>query len=243
MVRRVSFEICFVALWTLTLASTNQVPLLAQKDTHAVPSDEAKKLREKGRQTGARGDYSEALTLFTQAMNLAPDWPHPVYDRATTYLWMKNFEAALADYKRTLELAPGGFFTAHVAVDTLLREQRGEFPPGLYRVYLLLEPEQDRERRRTVLEELVEKFPRFAPGWQRFAELAATPHERLQRIEAGLAATPDPSTLGMLKLNQAATLQALGKRDAATEILQALVSDPKSTTSVRVLAKMTLTSK
>jgi tetratricopeptide (TPR) repeat protein len=236
------FHIAFVAMWMLTLTWTHGT-LQAQKEPNAVPSDEAKALHAEAREAGARGDYAAALTLLTKAAALAPDWPYPVYDRAFTHVLMNNFAAALADYQETLKLAPRGFFTAHVAVDTVLRENRGEFPPGLYLAYVMLEFEQDRERRPTILQEIVNKFPRFAPGWEKFAEFADTPQERLERIEVGLAADPDPETLGTLKLNQAAALEGLGKPDAAADILRALVSDPKSTLATVSLAKFMLTRK
>lgn len=61
----------------------------------------AKALHQQGRDAGGRGNYEEALALFTRAAGLEPRWPYPVYDRAYTHLLMKNFDAALADYRRT----------------------------------------------------------------------------------------------------------------------------------------------
>jgi hypothetical protein len=107
----------------------------------------------------------------------------------------------------------------------------------------MLDAEQDRERQRVVLQQIVEKVPRFAPGWQKFSNFAATPNERLERIDAGLAADPDPETLGMLKLNKAEVLRGLGKQNEATEILRALVTDPKSTLATISLPKVLLNSK
>lgn len=237
------FRMLFGVLSALTLACANQSTGHAQKERDALPSPEAQALHERGRVAGARGDHTEALTLFSKAAALAPRWPYPLYDRAFTHLLMKNSDAALADYRDTLKLAPRGFFTAHVAVDTLVREKRGEFPSGLYLAFVALETEPDPDRKRDVLEQMVEKFPRFAPGWQKFAELAETPTERLKRIEAGLAVDPDPETSGMLKLNQAAALHALGKTDAAIHLLRALVNDPGTTLSVESLAKTMLTRK
>ena len=111
-------------------------------DGEAVPVA-AKALHQQAREAGERGNYEEALVLLTRAASLAPRWPYPVYDRAYTHLLMKSFDAALADYRRTADLAPRGFFTTLTAVDTLVREQKGEFPQGLYLAYLMLEPIQD----------------------------------------------------------------------------------------------------
>ena len=241
--RRAPFRILVSVLYGLTLGCSAEGTAGAQKGPDAVVPPESKALHDKGREAGARGDHAQALALFSKAAAIAPDWPYPIYDRAFTHLLMSNSEAALADYQETLRLAPRGFFNAHVAVDTLLREKRGEFPSGLYFAYVMLQAEQNPERRRDVVQQLVEKFPRFAPAWQTFAEFAETPTQSLQRIEAGLAADPDPVTWGMLKLNQAAALKALGKPDAATEILRALVSDSRTTLATESLAKAMLTRK
>jgi hypothetical protein len=155
---------------------------------------------------------------------------------------MKNAAAALEDYRRTLELSPRGFFTAHVAVDALQREQRGELPPGFYFAYSMLEFMPDAQRRQ-VIPQLVEKFPRFAPAWLEFAKLAETPQERLKRIEAGLAAQPDADTRGMLRLNQALTLRQLGQNAAAESIIKELAGDPRSTIAVEAWAKSLLAKK
>ena len=237
---RVPHHTAVAAAWMLTLACSELAVAQTQKESGVVPSAEAKALHDKGREAGGRGDYPVALKFFTDAAAQAPDWPYPVYDRAFTHLLMNNPDAALLDYQETLKRSPRGFFTAHVAVDTLLREKRGEFPAGLYLAYSMLDAEPDRERQRMVLQQIVEKFPRFAPGWQKYSDFAATPNERLERINAGLAADPDPETLGLLKLNKAEVLRALGKQDEATEILRALVSDPMSTLAAVAWAKVLL---
>ena len=45
-----------------------------------------------------------------------------------------------------------------------------QFPPGLYFAYATLEAEENPERRRAVLQQIVEKITRFAPGWQQLAD-------------------------------------------------------------------------
>jgi predicted Zn-dependent protease len=59
--------------------------------------------------------------LLTRAAERAPRWPYPVYDRAFTYLLMKDFDSALSDYRRTLELAPAWQKFADLATDTAAR--------------------------------------------------------------------------------------------------------------------------
>jgi len=208
-------------------------------DGEAVPP-EANALHQQGRQTGARGNHHEAVALFTRAAERAPRWPYPVYDRAFTYLLMKDLDAALSDYRRTLELSPRGFFTAVPAVDTLAREQQGEFPPGLYLAYVMLETVNDRSQRRHLLAQFVEKYPGFAPGWQKFADVADDNTLRLEAIEKGLAAKPDPHTKGMLLLNKALALNGSGSPDIAVRLLTELVASPDSAPDTEALARVVL---
>src|SRR5262245_36182518 len=95
-------------------------------------SAEAESLHSRGREAGGRDDYALALTLFTKAAELDPEWPYPVYDRAFIHLLMGDSEAARADYQKTVTLAPRGFFKAISAVDALTKEKGGQFPEGTY---------------------------------------------------------------------------------------------------------------
>lgn len=205
----------------------------------SAPPD-ARALHQQGREAGARGNYTDALALFTKAAEISPRWPYPLYDRAYTHLLMKNFDAALSDYQRTADLAPRGFFTTLTAVDTLVREQNGEFPRGLYLAYLMLEPIHDRAQRRSLLEQFVDKYPGFAPGWHKFADLFENGADRLKAIDKGLAANPDRETKGMLLLNKALVLHGSGDRHMAVGLLSELVADPDSTFGTEALAKTTL---
>jgi tetratricopeptide (TPR) repeat protein len=208
-------------------------------DGEGVPL-EAKALHQQGREAGSRGSYDEALKLLTKAADLAPRWPYPVYDRAYTHLLTKNFDAAFSDYRRTADLAPRGFFTTLTAVDILVREQKGEFPQGLYLAYLMLEPIHDPAQRRDLLGQFIDKYPRFAPGWQKLADLVENSTDRLKAIDKGLAASPDPETKGMLLLNKALVLQSSGNYDGAVRLMSELVADPDSTLATETLAKSML---
>jgi tetratricopeptide (TPR) repeat protein len=203
-------------------------------------SPEANALHQQGREAGARGNYTDALVLFTKAAEIAPRWPYPLYDRACTHLLMKNFAAALSDYLATADLTPRGFFTTLTAVDTLVRERNGEFPQGLYLAYLMLEPIRDTAQRRHLLQQFIDKYPGFAPGWQKFANLVENESERLKAIDKGLAANPDRETKGMLLLNKALVLQNSANRDMAVRLLNELVADLDSTFATEALAKAML---
>jgi hypothetical protein len=72
------------------------------------------------------------LSLLTEAANLDPAWPYPIYDRAFTHLLKGEIDEALRDYERTVELSPRGFYVAAQAIDMLRHEATGELPEGLF---------------------------------------------------------------------------------------------------------------
>ena len=200
---------------------------------------EAERLHREGRAAGARGDYETAASLLTRAAELAPSWPHPYYDRAFTHLLQDDFEAALRDYRKTMELAPGGFFTAEVAVDTLTREATGEFFSGLYAAFAMLE-HMPVDQRRAIVAQLVEKLPSFAPAWNEHADSVTDPVQRLEAIEKGLAARPDRDTRGFLIIKKAMTMSALGDTDGAARLLHQLASDSSAPANTRAGAEFAL---
>jgi tetratricopeptide (TPR) repeat protein len=227
---------------TLTLEELRTVVGKVRWEIHggsSVPAD-ATRLHEEGRAAGARGDYEAAVSLLTSAAQLAPSWPYPVYDRAFTHLLRHDLDAALRDYRRTVELAPGGFFTAEVALDTLTRESAGEFPPGLYAAFARLE-HMPRDERDAIAAQLVEKVPSFSPGWNEHADFVTDAVRRLGIIENGLAASPDPHTRGLLMVKKAMTMSSLGDTDAAVGILQQLASASTRSLSTRAAAEFVLT--
>jgi hypothetical protein len=201
---------------------------------------EAQALHERGRLAGSSGEYEHAVALFTEACELAPAWPYPVYDRAFTRLLAHDVDGARADYRRTVDLAPRGFFTAITALDTLVREQKGELPGGTYLAYLSLEWTSDRARKRELVHQIVERAPRFAPGWKELALLADQGPERLRAIDTGLTAEPDVETKGMLMINKALTLYHQGDRESAVRLLGELALDPASTLATEHLSKAML---
>jgi tetratricopeptide (TPR) repeat protein len=203
------------------------------------PPPDAARLRDEGRTAGERGDHAEAIALFTQAAELAPKWPAPVYDRAFTYLLEQDFGAALADYRKTLDLSPRGYFVAAQAADMLAREEAGEFPPGSYLAFALLE-HAPREEKRAILEEVVQELPSHAPAWEAYAALIEDPAKLLAAVEQGLGACPDPYTLGMLLVRQALALNGLGRTEEAVAILQRLVESPGELLNTHAVAYLAL---
>jgi len=147
----------------------------------------ARSLHEKAREAGGQGDYKKCLEFLNKASALAPGWPYPVYDRAYTYLLMRDYDSARRDYQETVRLSPRGFFTAITAVDTLEKEKIVELPIGTYLAYVSLEWIQDSVQKEKAVRQLVKDLPQLAPGWKELATLVDD-KERLLTIEKGLAA-------------------------------------------------------
>jgi tetratricopeptide (TPR) repeat protein len=199
-------------------------------------SPEANQLHQDGRAAGERGDHDTAQSLLTKAAEIAPTWPYPIYDRAFSYLLQHKFDLALRDYQRTLELAPDGFFTAEVAVDTLTRESAGELRVGFYAAFAMLE-HMPKEQRASIVRQLVELLPSYAPSWNEHAQFVDDPRERLDVIQRGLAASPDRHTRGSLLVKKAHAMHSLGDPLAAMQLLQDLASDPTESLYTRALAE------
>ncbi len=201
---------------------------------------EAESLHKQARQAGGSGEYKKAITLLEKASGLAPAWPYPVYDMAFTYLLMKDAENARKHYRRTVELAPRGFFTAITALDALEREAKGDLPAGMYMAYLSLEWVDDPEKKAEAVSQLVKRVPSFAPAWKEQAMQAGTDAVMLAAIEKGLAANPDGETKGILLINKALIMDRGGDHDGAVRLLGELALDPASTYATEHLAKVTL---
>lgn len=184
---------------------------------------EAERLHTEGRAAGARGEHAAAIALFSEAAERDPRWAYPVYDRAFAHLCEQHFDAALDDYRKALELSPSGFFVARTAVDMLTREAAGEFPRGLYAAFAMLE-HMPREQQESIAGQMVEKFPSHAPAWELRARLLTDPAAKLDAIEHGLAARPDPDVRGALLVQQAMALNTVGDSTRALEILDPLTS-------------------
>jgi tetratricopeptide (TPR) repeat protein len=213
------------------------------RDTGTV-HPEAGRLHDEGRAAGEKGDHDAAIALFTEVAALDPAWPYPVYDRAFAHLFKKEFDAALGDYRRTLELAPSGFFLASTAADMLAREAAGEFPRGLYAAFAMLE-HMPKEQQLSIAEQLVQRFPTHAPAWELHAQSVEDPAARLEVIERGLGARPDPETRGSLLIQKAMALHFLGEREQALEILEpmtASIGDSLSAQSKAFLVLATIRS-
>lgn len=199
-------------------------------------------MHKQARQAGGAGEYQRAISLLERASTMAPSWPYPVYDLAFTYLLMKDAENARVYYRKTVELAPRGFFTALTALDALEREAKGELPDGTYLAFLSLEWMDDESIKASAVRHLVERIPGFAPVWKELAMQVDTDAEVLAAIEQGLAANPDGETKGILVINKALVLDRNGDHDGAIRLLGELALDPASTYATEHLAKVALAS-
>ena len=203
---------------------------------------QAHELHQRARKAGQAGNYQRALSLLDSASSLAPDWPYPIYDAAFTHLLMKNFDKALEDYRAVDRLAPRGFFTAKTAIDVLQKEAEGKFPRGLYLDYLRLEWINDEATKSEAIKKLVAAHPKFAPAWKEYALLCEDAEKKMEAIDKGLEAEPDPETRGLLLINKALALHSQGKRDVAIRMLGELCLSQDSTLGTQQIAKVSLAS-
>ena len=200
---------------------------------------EARRLHQAGREAGSRGDFLRALDLLDQALDLAPQWPYPVYDAAYSYLLLGEADVAEDLYERVDQMAPRGFFTCKTSLDTLRRERAGELFPGFARAYATTEW-MDPVKKRELLAGIVRQYPGFALAWKDFSLLLDDEGSQLNAIEQGLRGRPDPETLGVLLVNKAGILARRGERDTAVAILGELALSPQSTFGTEHLAKFAL---
>jgi tetratricopeptide (TPR) repeat protein len=218
------------------LSGTFKYEILGKSNVPA----EAESLHKQARQAGGAGEYKKAITLLERASSLAPTWPYPIYDMAFTYLLLNDAENARKNYRKTVELAPRGFFTAITALNTLDREAKGELPAGTYLAYVSLEWVDDPGKKAAAVRQMVKQIPGFAPAWKDLAMQADTDAAKLDAIDKGLTANPDGETKGILLINKALLLDRSGGHDHAVRLLGELALAPASTYATQHLAKVTL---
>ena len=192
------------------------------------PFDKAMQLHAQGRTSGEAGNFQEALKLFQQARELAPEWPLPVYDTALTYLLMGDTAKALPVYEQVDKLAPRGFSDTKRVIQCLRLEKSGRVPKGTFRQYIdvmRLRDAQEVERR---LRALAKAAPNFYPAWHELIGFEKDLDERERRIEKTLALKPDAGTRGQLLIYKAHFLRERGKPEEARKLFQALIDDPQS---------------
>jgi tetratricopeptide (TPR) repeat protein len=216
---------------------TGRVSYQIVSDQEVIP--EAKAFHDQGRAAGQRGEHGKAIQLFAKATEVDPDWPYPVYDAAFAFLLNGDAETAEEYYRRVDRLAPRGFFTTKVAVDSLRREREGSLPSGAYLAFVMLEWE-DAERRRSVLQALLQDSPEFPAAWKLFASMIESPGERLEAIEQGLSHSPDASTRGGLLIQKAVVLSDAGRKEEAAVILRQVSADPECTLDNEAMASLVL---
>ena len=97
---------------------------------------EAVKLHSEGRTHAEGGDINKAIENFEAAAELAPNWPHPVYDCAVAHLMMDLYGESLDLFEKVESMEPEGFVGTKAAVWSLQREKNGELPRGVFKAYM-----------------------------------------------------------------------------------------------------------
>jgi tetratricopeptide (TPR) repeat protein len=103
-------SILFISLFSviLTSAQVRRTPLANQPQSAAEAFNEGQNAQEKG-------DFNNAIRLYTAAINAEPKLFQAYYQRATAYLSLSRDREAEADLKKVLELNPD-FARAHRAI-------------------------------------------------------------------------------------------------------------------------------
>jgi len=202
--------------------------------------EQAMRLHAQGRQSGEAGNFQEALKLFAQARELAPEWPLPLYDTALTYLLMGDAAKALPIYEEVDKLAPQGFSDTKKVVECLRREKAGRVPRGTFRKYIDLMRLRDAQALHRGLEELARSAPSFYPAAFELIGLGKDLDERERRLEKTLALKPDVRTRGELLIYKAGLLRERGRLEESRKLLQAVVEDPKELPSTVAEAREAL---
>lgn len=197
-------------------------------------------LHNKGREHGQKGENEKAIAAFNEAINLAPHWSYPYYDLAYTYLLANDLAQAHKYYKKVNKLSPKGFFSAQTAFHYLDLEKAGKYPEGLYLYFLSHEWGKTPQQQYEIFSNIINKFPDYAPAWQKIAGLLEDPLEKLRAIQKGLSAKPDKETEGFLLINKAIILFNRGDKQSATNILGELALDQQSPTDIAVISRRTL---
>ena len=88
-------------------ATSDQLPLDWPSGTpHEAENAKAQTLADRGRAAYLAGDYSTAVSNFSELLKLKPADARVYYNRGNAYYRMRDLEKALADFSETLKIAP-----------------------------------------------------------------------------------------------------------------------------------------
>ncbi len=191
---------------------------------------------------GQQGNYLKAIDLLNQCHEMAPQWAYPVHDMAYAYLLQGDLENALTYYELADELAPEGMSSTKTALYALKKEKQGELPEGLYLSYLKIEQTSAKSDKVKLAQDIVEKYPYYAPAWYVLASLEDNKSEQLKAIEKGLRSQPDAETKGKLLIKKASLLNEEGRKTESIQILGGMIFDERTTPENAQRAKFVIAS-
>jgi tetratricopeptide (TPR) repeat protein len=94
-------------LWQAAVVFGVIVLCIAAPSAAAEPSDEARQIAAKAWDLRQRKDYDKAIAGWTKAIELAPDWAAPYYERGCDYLSKNATDKAIADLTKAISIDPG----------------------------------------------------------------------------------------------------------------------------------------
>ncbi|MGK7909801.1 MAG: tetratricopeptide repeat protein [Synechococcus sp.] len=153
-----------------------------------------------GMRAGKLGDFEKAESNFRAAIAMAPDEPYPHYELGYTMLLQRDYEEALAEFRRTNELARG-FFQVQAEIYMCEQLLAGEIDEH---VMSLIQRLQQMSEGKTATgkqaEEVARDIIRFSPNcalghlYLGKALLRKDPVQAEASLERCLELTPDETT-------------------------------------------------
>lgn len=85
------------------------IPMLEREHTESKSDSTSFELYNEGVRAAQAGRHEEAIALLTKAIDATPDHPLPWYARGSSRAAQKEYERALADFEKSLDLKEGDF--------------------------------------------------------------------------------------------------------------------------------------
>lgn len=66
----------------------------------------SREIENKANATDSRGDYDEAIELYSQALKITPNPAYVIHDRGMAYLHKGEFDKSISDFSKAMEMNP-----------------------------------------------------------------------------------------------------------------------------------------
>ncbi len=104
--KNINFKLKLFLLTFFIISVLNPFFLISNVQAEAGKSDTIKKLFDKGRRFELEGSYGQAIEVYTQVIEIAPELAEAYFNRGLVYKKKNEFDNALADYSKAIEKKP-----------------------------------------------------------------------------------------------------------------------------------------